>query len=399
MATFLFVLICVIFVGLGLPDSVLGATWPAMHGDVGATIGQANVISIIISLGTSIASFYSGRIVGKFGTGLTTTVSTSLTAVGLIGMSFSNSLLMTCLCAIPLGFGAGAIDSALNNYVAVHYKPTHMSFLHSFYGLGVTVSPYIISFALSGNGGWRGGYQIIFVVQVAILAFAIIAFPLWNKVKSTELKQVVEERVLKFREIAKIPAMRIAWLVFFSTCALEFTCGIWGASFLVEAEGLSEADAAKFITLYYLGITLSRFISGLLNVKLKSTTIIFSGFTLVGVAVILLALPLPVIVKCIALFLIGFGNGPSFPNLTSLVPKWFGKDVSQSLIGTQMVACNLGICLMPPLFGVLADAVGLWAFPYYMIALYAVVLVSSIVYVKMKKHIPQNQPAKEQTEK
>ncbi len=384
MGLFLFVLICVIFIGLGLPDSVLGATWPAMHGDLGASIGQANFISIIISLGTSVASFFSGRIIGKCGTGLTTTVSTALTALGLIGMSFSRSLLFTCLCAVPLGFGAGAIDSALNNYVAVHYKATHMSFLHSFYGLGVTISPYIISFALDGEWGWRGGYRIIFLVQVAILAFAIIAFPLWNKVKQKEPpEEMVVERPLKFREVAKMPAMRLAWIVFFSTCALEFTCGIWGASFLVKAEGLSEADGAKFITLYYLGITLSRFISGLISTKLKSPTIIFGGFSLVGIAVVLLALPIPVMYKCLALFLVGFGNGPSFPNLTCLVPKWFGKDISQSLIGTNMVACNLGICIMPPLFGVLADTVGLTAFPFYMIALYAVIILSTIFYFRL----------------
>ncbi len=384
MTAFLFVLICIIFVGLGLPDSALGATWPAMYTSLGATIGQANYISIIISLCTSVASFFSGRIVGKCGTGLTTSVSTGLTAVGLIGMSFSNSLLFTCLCAVPLGFGAGAIDSALNNYVAVHYKPSHMNFLHSFYGLGVTVSPYIISFALAGKGGWRGGYQLIFIVQVAILIVAIIALPLWNKVKAKENPQeIVKERVLKFREVAKIPAMRVAWIVLFSTCALEFTCGIWGASFLVKAEGVTESDAAKFITLYYLGITLGRLVSGFISVKLKSQTIIFSGFALVGVAVILLALPLPVTVKCIALFTVGFGNGPSFPNLTALVPKWFGKDISQSLIGTQMVSANLGICLMPPLFGILADTVGLYAFPYYIIALYLVVIVSTVFYFKL----------------
>ncbi len=386
MATLLLILICIIFVGLGLPDSVLGATWPAMHADIGATIGQANYISVLISLFTSVASFFSGRIVRKFGTGLTTTVSTALTAVGLLGVSFSNSLIITCLCSIPLGFGAGAIDSALNNYVAVHYKPKHMSFLHSFYGVGVLVTPYIISLALSNLNSWRAGYHIIFIVQIAITVFAIVAFPLWNKVKKIEsLEEKVEERVLSFKQIAKIPAMRVLWIVFFSTCALEFTCGIWGASFLVKAEGFSEADGAKFITLYYLGIALSRFISGLIAGKVKSTTIIFSGFTLVGVAVILLVLPLPVMVKCVALFLVGFGNGPSFPNLTCLVPKWFGKDVSQSIIGTQMVACNLGICIMPPLFGVLADYVGLWAFPYYMLALYTVVIISSIFAVKMKK--------------
>ncbi len=386
MTVFLFVLICIIFIGLGLPDSTLGATWPAMHGDLGASIGQANVISIIISIGTTTASFFSGKIVNKCGTGITTSVSTALTAIGLIGMSFSNSLLFTCLCAVPLGFGAGAIDAALNIYVAMHYKSTHMSFLHSFYGLGITVSPYIISFVLDSSGGWRGGFQIIFLVQVVVLIFAILAFPFWNKVKAQELNQeLIVERNLKLKQMVKIPAIRMAWILIFSTCALEFTCGIWGASYLVKAEGLSEADGAKFITLYYLGIALSRFISGFLNVKLKNTTIIFSGFILVGVAVVLLALPLPVFVKCIALFLVGFGNGPSYPNLTSLVPKWFGKDVAQSIIASQTFAANVGICLMPTLFGVLADTVGLVAFPYYMIALYAVILFSYILYVKMKK--------------
>lgn len=384
MSIILFIIICIIFIGLGLPDSVLGAVWPAMHGDLGATIGQANLISIIASIGTSIASFYSGRIVSKFGTGLTTTVSTGLTAIGLIGMSFSNSLLFTCLCSVPLGFGAGAIDSALNNYVAVHYKETHMNFLQSFYGVGVTFSPYIISFVLGQGLGWRGGYRAIFFVQVGILAFALIAMPLWKKIKQKdEGGEVIIERVLKFKEIAKMPAMRLAWLVFFSTCALEFTCGIWGASFLVKAEGLSPEDGAKFITLYYLGITTSRLLCGFISTKFKNQTLIFAGFSLVGMAIVLLALPIPVMIKCLALFMIGFGNGPSFPLLTCLVPKWFGKDISQSLIGTNMVACNLGICFMPALFGVFADWIGLSAFPFYVLSLYVVVIVSSIFYFKI----------------
>ncbi len=386
MATILLILICIIFIGLGLPDSVLGATWPAMFSDLNASVGEANYISIIISLGTSIASFFSGRIIHKFGTGLTTTVSTALTAIGLLGISFSNSLLFTCICSVPLGIGAGAIDSGLNNYVAVHYKPRHMNFLHSFYGIGVMISPYIISLALSNLGGWRDGYRIIFLVQVAITITAIIALPLWGKVKANEnVQEKVIEHLLTFKQIVKIRSMRVLWIVFFTTCALEFTCGIWGATFLVKAEGLSEADGAKFITLYYLGIALSRFISGLLSTKLKEKTIIFTGFSLVGVAVILLALPLPVLVKCGAFFLVGFGNGPSFPNLTCLVPKLFGKEVSQSLIGTNMVACNLGICIMPPLFGILADTISVSVFPYYMIALYAIIIVCTIIFIKMKK--------------
>lgn len=381
MATVLLLLVYIIFIGLGLPDSVLGSAWPAMYADIGASIGQANYITITASVFTAVMSYFSARIINKFGTGPVTAVSTALTAVGLIGTALSNSLWFSVLCAIPAGIGAGAIDSALNNYVAVHYKSSHMNFLHSFYGVGVLLSPLLLSLVLDGENGWRHGYFIVFGVQILITICSFVALPLWNKVKKTEKQEEkFVPKTLPLREMAKTPAIRTAWVLFFSTCALEFTCGIWAASYMVKSVGISESLAARYVTFYYLGIALSRFVSGLISNKVQERPIVFTGVAVVGVAMVLLILPVPPIVKAVGLLLVGLGNGPTFPNLTCLVPKYFGKDVSQSIVGTQMVACNLGICLMPPLFGVFADYVSVSSFPYFLLSMYAIMLVSMIIY-------------------
>ena len=381
MATVLLLLVYIIFIGLGLPDSVLGSAWPAMYADIGASIGQANYITITASVFTAIMSYFSARIINKFGTGPVTAVSTALTAVGLIGTALSNSLWFSVLCSIPAGIGAGAIDSALNNYVAVHYKSSHMNFLHSFYGVGVLLSPLLLSLVLDGENGWRHGYYIVFGVQVLITICSFVALPLWNKVKKTEKnEETFVPKTLPLRVMAKTPAIRTAWVLFFSTCALEFTCGIWAASYMVKSVGISESLAARYVTFYYLGIAISRFASGLISNKVQERPIVFTGVAVVGVAMVLLILPVPPIVKAVGLLLVGLGNGPTFPNLTCLVPKYFGKDVSQSIVGTLMVACNLGICLMPPLFGVFADYVSVSVFPYFLLSMYGIMLVSMIIY-------------------
>ena len=384
MATVLLVFIYVIFIGLGLPDSVLGSAWPGMYLDIGATVGQANYITIVASVCTAVMSYFSARIINKFGTGKVTAVSTLLTALGLIGTALSNSLWFSVLCAVPAGLGAGAIDSALNNYVAVHYKASHMNFLHSFYGVGVVLSPLLISLVIERINGWRIGYLLVFSFQVVITVCSFIALPLWNK--ANNFKQECEEkftpRTLSFKQMAKMPAVRTAWVVFFSTCALEFTCGIWGATYLVKTIGLGEGTSAGYVTLYYLGIAFSRMVCGIFSKKIRERSIVFTGFTIVGVAITLLILPIPPIFKGLGLLLVGIGNGPTFPNLTCLTPKYFGKEVSQSIIGTQMVACNIGICLMPPLFGVFADYVSVSSYPYYLLVMFILMVVSTIVYDK-----------------
>ena len=396
--TLLLIIIYIVFIGLGLPDSVFGAAWPAIYPQFGEPVGNASVVTILISSGTVVASFFSARLINKFGTGKITAFSTLLSAISILGFALSNSLVWICLLAFPLGFGAGAIDAALNNYVAVHYKSTHMYFLHSFYGVGVSLSPLLMSFALSFDNNWRLGFRIVFYILLTIAAISFLALPLWKKAqaKNNEHQKSENEQAnktespqkpitLSFAAMLKIPAARVAWVLFFSSVGLEFICGIWGCTYLVNSEGVSESTAAQLITLYYVGITAGRFVSGLISNKIKQTVIVFTGYAVVLTAIIMLILPLPPIAKGVALLMVGLGNGPTFPNLAYLTPRFFGEDISQSITGSILTACNVGILVMPPLFGVLAQYVSPSTFPYMLAVMFALMLISTIIYLKMPK--------------
>lgn len=380
MATVLLIIIYIVFIGLGLPDSLFGSAWPAIYPEFNVPVSYANIVTILISLGTVMASFFSARLINKFGTGLVTAVSTAVSAFSLFGFSLAPSIWWLIPLALPLGAGAGAIDAALNNYVAIHYSSSQMSFLHCFYGVGVSLSPFLMSFALSQNNDWRLGYRTVFYLLLFIALISILALPLWKKVKTVDKKE--EEftpKSLSFFQMAKMPAVRTAWVMFFSSVALEFTCGIWSCTYLVSTEGLTESFAAKFLTLFYIGLTSGRFVSGLLG-KMKPMNIVYTGYTIIGVAIAILILPVPATVKGIALFLIGFGIGPFFPNLTFLTPINFGKEISQSIVGTQMAMCNLGILLMPPVFGLIAEHLSVSLFPYYVTILFTTMVVSTSIY-------------------
>ena len=386
MATFLFVIISIIFIGLGLPDSLFGTAWPAIYEQFSLPVSYANFVTIIISRGTVLASFFSAKLINKFGTGLVSAVSTLISAVMLFGFSLSNSMLWFCLLSLPLGAGAGAIDAALNNYVAVNYSAKRMNLVHCFYGVGVAFSPFITSFALKQNNNWQLGYQIISFILLTIAIIAFFALSLWHKVqKNNAQSEDFTPITLSFRQMAKIPAVRVAWLMFFSTVALEFVCGIWGCTYLVEVENLSESKAALIQTLYYVGITSGRIVSGFVSKKISPQKTIRIGYSTVGVAILVLLLPLPPVVKGVGLFLVGFGNGPTFPNLTHLTPVHFGKDISQSIISSQMTACNLGILLMPPVFGIFADKISVALFPVFLLIMYLIMVSTTIIFNKLPK--------------
>lgn len=387
MATVLLLLISTIFIGLGLPDSVFGPAWPAIYVDFGVSVSYANLVTMPIYLGTVIASFFAAKLINKFGTGNVAFVSTLVSTLAVLGFSLAPSVWWMVLLSLPLGMGAGAIDSALNNYVAVHYSSSAMSFMHCFYGVGVSLSPFLMSFALDLNNDWRLGFRIVFLTLAVITVLSFIALPLWKKVATRDKEEDDFTPVtLSFRQIYKTPAVKLSWLLFFSTCALEFTCGIWGATFLV-GEGLTEANSARFITLYYLGITSGRFVSGLIGKKLKPQTIVYLGYTLVGIAIVTMLLPIPSTIKGVSLFFIGFGNGPTFPNMISLTPRYFGKDVSQSIIATQMVTCNLGILFIPPIFGFVADFISVSLFPAFLGMFALLMIVSTLLYHKKAKSL------------
>ena len=372
-------LLCVIyiaFIGLGLPDSLFGTAWPAIYGEFALPLSAANCVTLIVSGGTVISSAMSARVINKFGTYTVTAVSTALTAAALFGFSVSKNLIWLCLFSIPLGIGAGAVDSALNNYVALHFSASHMNFLHCFYGVGVSVSPYIMSFALLG-GSWRGGYRTAFIIQCVITAVIAFSRPLWKK-SDKNFSEEEKSVTLSFAQMIKTPCVKSDLVLFASSCAIECTCGAWSSTFLVESKGFSADVAAKTVAMYFVGLTLGRFLSGVLSSKISSWNLIKSGLIIVFSAIIVLLLPLKSTFAALGLFLLGLGIGPVYPNIMHLTPKNFGKDVSQSIIGLQMAVAYTGITAVPPIFGFLAQKFGMKLFAPFMLVLFVILAISTL---------------------
>lgn len=378
MTTILLIIIYIAFIGLGIPDSLFGTAWPAVYTEFRLPISFASIVTMVISCGTIVASMVSARVIRRFGTNLVSAFSTAMTAAALLGFTLSGNFWLLCLCAVPLGLGAGAIDTALNNYVAIHYSAVHMSFLHCFYGIGVSVSPYLLSLVMQGKEGWRGGYRLAFGIQLAITLILFVTLPVWKKAHGQGVDGEEEKtKTLTLREISRIPGVRMMWLLFLTSCAIECTCGGWGSTFLVEYKGMAPEQAARMVMYYYIGMTLGRFLSGILAAKMDSWDIILAGQCVLGAAVIVLLLPLQAWFSAAGLFLVGLGNGPLFPNFNYLTPRNFGEDVSQSVMGTQMASAYVGIMLAPALCGVLGQIFGMWIFPFYLLVFYVGMLAAT----------------------
>lgn len=372
MTAFLLFIIYIAFIGLGIPDSLFGTAWPAIYAEFEIPISYASFVTVLISCGTIVSSMCSAKVINRFGTNRVSAFSTAMTAAALMGFSFSGNLLFLCLSAVPLGLGAGAIDTALNNYVAVHYSAKHMSFLHCFYGIGVSVSPYIMSLVIGGESGWRGGYRVAFLLQLCIALLLFFTLPVWKKVHPQETGAQESPRTLTLKETVGIPGVKTMCCLFITSCAIEYTCGSWGSTFLVEHKHMAVEQAAQMVMFYYMGMALGRFLSGVLAARLNCWQIIKIGQCVLGAALVLLLLPLPAVVSAAGLFLVGLGNGPLFPNFNYLTPQNFGADVSQSVMGVQMAASYVGIMLAPAFFGILGQAAGVGIFPVYLLALYAI---------------------------
>lgn len=395
MATILLLVIYIAFIGLGIPDSLFGTAWPAIYAEFELPISFGSLVTVIVSCGTVISSMISARLIGHFGTNKVSAFSTLLTAVALIGFSIAPNLLVMCALAIPLGIGAGAIDVALNNYVALHYSASHMSFLHCFYGIGVSISPYVLSLVISSDSGWRGGYRIAFIIQLVITALLFLTLPIWKKVHGEEhTEQQDAKKELTFRQTLKLPGVKLMCLLFITSCAIECTCGSWGSTFLVEYKHVSAEAAARVVMVYYVGIALGRFLSGILASRLHSWKIIKLGQIILGAALVLMLLPGPVFLCAVGMFLIGLGNGPLFPNFNYLTPESFGAELSQAVIGTQMATAYIGIMLAPVLCGILGQSVGMWVYPVYMLVFYAMMVPATVCVKKQlatHRHL-QKQP-------
>ncbi len=391
MTLVLLVVIYVAFVGLGIPDSLFGAAWPAIYADLGLPVSLGSVITMIVSCGTIVSSLASAAVINRFGTGRVTAFSTTLTAIALLGFSLAPSLAWLCLLAVPLGLGAGAIDTALNNYVALHYHATHMNFLHCAYGVGVTISPFIMSVALS-SGTWREGYLGAAACQAAIALLTIAILPLWGKVAHVHEEQGekdVEPRTVSPLALVRRRDVRLACLIFLASVAIEGICNSWGTSYLVNARGMGAGDAAGMITVYYVGVTAGRFLSGVLANRLSSKQLVGLGQLITLAAVLVLLAPLPLSAAPAGLFLVGFGNSPLYPNMLHLTPRLFGRELSQSVIGVQMAASYVGSLALAPLFGVVGQALGFWLFPVALLGLSLVVIAAFVGLMVLKGWEPR----------
>ena len=363
MATVLIIIIYIAYISLGIPDSLFGAAWPAIYGEMALPVSYANFITVIHATGTIISSLSSAWLIKKLGTPKVTFFSVLLTSLALLGFSFSDNIYFLCLSAVPLGLGAGSIDTALNNYVAINYNATQMNFLHSSYGVGVTMSPYLMSLAI-GDGDWRDGYRNMFLIQFAIAVLVLVTLPVWKKVKEQKAKPEVKQQSVSIVKALRMHKVKPTLIIFMASCAIEAICLVFGATYLVEARGVTEEQGAGCITFYFLGMTCGRILSGVVSKKLSSKQIIIVGECITFTAIMLIILPFNLTVATVGLFMIGVGNGPLFPNMTHLAPVHFGEDLSQSLIGLQMAASSVSVLLSPVIFGQIAEYIGAHLFPY-----------------------------------
>ena len=378
MISLLLAIIYLAFISLGLPDSLLGSGWPVMYKEIDASISYAGIITMIIAGGTIVASLLSDRLIRKMGTGLVTAASVFLTAAALFGFSISNSFLMLCIFALPYGFGAGAIDAALNNYVALNYSSKHMSWLHCFWGVGASISPYIMSFALSQNMGWRSGYRIVSIIQIVLTFVMFMALPLWKNKQTTEVEEVAKNAPITIKEKMKIRGIKEVMVAFCAYSAFEAMCCLWISTYLVECRSIESESAAAFASLFYLGITIGRFIIGFFADKLGDKILIRLGIGVILVGMLFVILPFNSYVPALIGFaIIGFGAAPVYPAFIHATPENFGRENSQAIIGMLMTSAYIGSTFMPPIFGFVAERTTVSIFPFWLLVLLLISLVIS----------------------
>ena len=393
MFSLLLAVIYLAFISLGLPDSLLGSVWPTIYQEFNVPVSYAGAIFMIISAGTIFSSLQSDRLTKLLGTGKVTAFSVLMTAVALWGFSISSSYWMLVLWAIPYGLGAGSVDASLNNYVALHYKSHHMSWLHCMWGVGASIGPYIMSFALLNGQTWNMGYRYISLIQVVLTIIIMLSLPLWKKrpviddVDGVQESENKKDKALTLKEIVNIPGAKQVMLMFFCYCALEQTTGLWASSYLVLQHGFDLEIAASYASLFFIGITVGRAVSGFITMKLNDKQMIYLGQVIILIGIILMCLPFGHQVALVGLVTIGLGCAPIYPCIIHSTPTNFGADKSQAVIGVQMASAYVGNLLMPPLFGIIANHISVRVFPIYLLL---ILIVMVVMHIKLNKGVSKD---------
>lgn len=389
MVHLLLIMIYLAFISLGLPDSLLGSAWPLMHQTMAVDVSYAGIVSLIISLGTIVSSLQSDRLTRKFGPGKVTVFSVMLTAMALFGFSISSQFWMLCLWAIPYGLGAGSVDASLNNYVALHYKSHHMSWLHCMWGVGAAIGPYIMGQALTNNQGWTTGYLYIAIIQTVVTFALLMSLPLWDNHAIQSENQRSTEAPLSLKEIFKLEGAKEIMTAFFCYCAVESTAGLWASSYFVLVKGITPETAARYAALFFIGITIGRALSGFLTFIFSDEQMIRIGIGVLSLGIIMLMLPVDNhVLALISLIVIGLGCAPIYPSIIHMSPRYFGKDKSQAIIGVQMASAYMGSLIMPPLFGIITKWTGMGILSIFMGLL-------TILMLMMSEKFTKNEPIEE----
>lgn len=386
MTSLLLAVIYVAFISLGLPDAMLGAAWPSMSQDLGAPLSWAGGISMVISAGTIVSALLSDRMTLRFGTGKVTAVSVGLTAAALAGFSIAPNYWVLMAFAIPYGLGAGGVDAALNNYVAIHYESKHMSWLHAMWGLGMLTGPYVMGYALGRGQGWGWGYRYIAIIQIALTALLIASLPLWKQRKAVDAEQSgngqdsraasADRKPIGILGVLRIRGAKEILMMFFCYCAAEQTAMLWASSYMVLGSGIDKTTAAMWASFFGIGITAGRLLSGFLTMRFGDPTMIRIGQTVMFIGLVMLFIPLPAhIATIVGLMLVGLGCAPIYPCVIHSTPAYFGEDKSQAIVGMQMAFAYTGSMLMPPLFGLLAQNISITLFPWFLLACLVIMVV------------------------
>ncbi len=365
MISLLLAIIYLSFVSLGLPDQLLGSAWPLMSVDLGASLSMAGGIYMIIALGTVASSLMSDRLTHRFGAAKITAVSALLISIALFGFSVADSYWLLCLIAVPYGLGAGAVDAALNNYVAIHYASKHMIWLHCCWGVGAALGPYILSLAMGLRGQWRDGYGAVAIVQLAMTAALFASVPLWKGKGDSGGSDGNAAKPLGIKRALGIKNVKPILVAFLCYCAFETTAGLWASSYLVEHHGVDAETAAAFGAMFCLGITIGRFACGFIADRVCDKNMIRMGVAVSAAGLLLIALPCTTL-STAGLVISGIGAAPVYPAIIHSTPEHFGKENSGAIVGIQMASAYMGSALVPPLFGVVAQHIGIGLFPYFL---------------------------------
>lgn len=374
--TALLVIIYIAFISLGLPDSILGSAWPVIRLELGAPVAVAGFVAMTVSAGTVLSSLASNRMVSRFGTAKVTVVSVAMTAIALVGFYFVGHVAFLFLLAIPLGLGAGSVDAALNNFVALHYESKHMNWLHCFWGVGATLGPMIMSLFLGSPSGWRSGYLTIGGLQFLLVICLLVTLNLWQAAEG-KTQEVENGAIITNREALAIPSVKLALVSFVFFSVTETTTGLWSSSYLVEVKGLAASTAARWTAAFYGGITLGRLLAGFLSIKMKNSALIRGGQLVCILGAVFLILPLPVSISALGIVLIGLGTAPIFPAMLHETPNRFGAKASGAIMGLQMAFAYTGGTFGSPLFGSIASVTSLKPLPYFLLGSVLIMFVAS----------------------